>query len=526
MTRTVPVPIDGAGLATAPNESSIVHKVAWRIMPLIMVCYLFAFFDRINISFAKFALQSDLGLSDTAYGFGAGLFVVGYVLFEVPSNLMLYRVGARRWIARIMVSWGIATALMVFVQSEWQFYLLRFLIGAMEAGFAPGVLFYLTLWFPVAYRGRIISMLFLASAFAGLLGSPAAGLVLSHLDGVLAMPGWHWLFLVSGVPCVVLGYLVFKVLKDHIQDATWLTPNEQVLLSSRIADQNRNIGGHSLLDALKTPGFLTLGLIYFLIQISSYGLNFWAPHLIRTSGSTNPTVIGFLTSVPYLCGAIGMLVVGRLSDATGERRRFVVGLMTLASIGFFSAGVFDKHTGLLVLALAIMGMGVIAAIPAFWALPPKLVTGAGAAGGIALISTLGQLGGIVSPVMVGRINDLTGSTTPALYVIGCLTLLCVAILLYALPARLRVKEERSLLSAPRTDPYVQLSCMAPRAAGASTARRSKFRAPGFVGVCEVARRRDVVKPAGMSAVPTHPGITPQSGLGHPVVGSTKGSSAR
>lgn len=446
MTHTVTARIGSADCVAAPEESRIVRKVAWRIMPLIMVCYLFAFFDRINISFAKFALQSDLGLSDTAYGFGAGLFVVGYVLFEVPSNLMLYRVGARRWIARIMVSWGIATALMVFVQTEWQFYLLRFLIGAMEAGFAPGVLFYLTLWFPVAYRGRITSTLFLASAFAGLFGAPAAGLVLSHLDGVLAMPGWHWLFLVGGVPCVVLGVLVFKVLKDRIQDAAWLTPNEQALLSSRIAEQNRNIGGHSLLDALKTPGFLTLGLVYFLIQVSSYGLNFWAPHLIRTSGSTNPTTIGFLTAVPYLCGAIAMLVVGRLSDTTGERRKFVVGLMALASVGFFSAGIFDKHTGLLVLALAVMGAGVIAAIPAFWALPPKLVTGVGAAGGIALINTLGQLGGIVSPVMVGRIKDMTGSTTPALYVIGCLTLVCVAILLYRLPATLRLKEARSATS--------------------------------------------------------------------------------
>jgi MFS family permease len=426
-----------------PDLAGIVRKVAWRIMPLIMVCYLFAFFDRINISFAKFALQSDLHLSDTAYGFGAGLFVVGYVLFEVPSNLMLYRVGARRWIARIMVSWGIATALMLFVQTEWQFYALRFLIGAMEAGFAPGVLFYLTLWFPVAYRGRITSLLFLASAFAGLFGAPAAGLVLSHLDGLFGLAGWHWLFLVGGVPCVFLGVLVLKVLKDRIQDAAWLTPAEQGVLASRIAEQNKGIASHSMLQALKTPGFLTLGLVYFLIQVASYGLNFWAPHLIRTSGSSDPTVIGLLTAVPYLCGAITMVVVGRLSDTSGERRLFVAGLMLLAACGFFTAGLFDKHTAPLVFALAVMGAGVVAAIPAFWALPPKLVTGAGAAGGIALINTLGQLGGIVSPVMVGRIKDVTGSTTPALYVIGTLALACAAVVLYGLPAGLRAKEERT-----------------------------------------------------------------------------------
>ncbi|WP_316874291.1 MFS transporter [Ralstonia edaphi] len=434
------MPLQAATPPTQIDEARIVSKIAWRVMPLIMVCYLFAFFDRINISFAKFSLQTDLGLSDTAYGLGAGLFVVGYVLFEVPSNLMLYKVGARRWIARIMVSWGIATALMAFVQTEWQFYGLRFLIGAMEAGFAPGVLYYLTIWFPAAYRGRMTSMLFLASAFAGLLGAPASGLVLSHMDGVLAMRGWHWLFLVGGLPCVVLGYIVFKVLKDRIEDARWLAPEERALLSANIARQNRDIAGHSLIGALKTPGFLMLGLIYFLIQVSSYGLNFWAPHMIRTSGITNPTTIGLLTAVPYLCGAITMVVVGRVSDRTGERRKFVIGLMLLASVGFFSAGIFDKQTAMLVLALAMMGAGVVAAIPAFWALPPKLVAGAGAAAGIALINTLGQLGGIVSPVVVGRIKDMAGSTTPALYLIGGLGLVCAAILTFAMPAQLRAKD--------------------------------------------------------------------------------------
>jgi len=440
MAGTETMPLQAATPPTQIDEARIVSKIAWRVMPLIMVCYLFAFFDRINISFAKFSLQTDLGLSDTAYGLGAGLFVVGYVLFEVPSNLMLYKVGARRWVARIMVSWGIATALMAFVQTEWQFYGLRFLIGAMEAGFAPGVLYYLTIWFPAAYRGRMTSMLFLASAFAGLLGAPASGLVLSHMDGVLAMRGWHWLFLVGGLPCVVLGYIVFKVLKDRIEDARWLAPEERALLSANIARQNREIAGHSLIGALKTPGFLMLGLIYFLIQVSSYGLNFWAPHMIRTSGITNPTTIGLLTAVPYLCGAITMVFVGRVSDRTGERRKFVIGLMLLASVGFFSAGIFDKQTTMLVLALSMMGAGVVAAIPAFWALPPKLVAGAGAAAGIALINTLGQLGGIVSPVVVGRIKDMAGSTTPALYLIGSLGLVCVAILTFAMPAQLRAKD--------------------------------------------------------------------------------------
>ena len=427
---------------TTDSEKALVRKVAWRLMPLIMVCYLFAFFDRINISFAKFQLQTDLGFSDTAYGLGASLFVVGYVLFEVPSNLMLYKVGARRWIARIMISWGLATAAMVFVSNEWQFYALRFIIGAMEAGFAPGVLYYLTLWFPSHYRGRITSLLFLASAFAGLFGAPFSGLILGHLDGALQLRGWHWLFLLGGLPCVALGLLVLTRLKDRIEDAGWLNQAEKQLLLSRIDPPQAAHGQGSLLQAIRIPGFLTLGLIYFLIQIASYGLNFWAPQLIRSAGTENPSMIGLLTAIPYICGAIAMVVCGRLSDATGERRWFTAGLISLGALGFLCAGLFDDNTPLLLVSLGLLGAGVVASIPSFWALPPKLLAGAGAgaAGGIALINTLGQLGGIVSPVLVGRIRDLTGTTTPALYLIAGACVVTALLVLFALPEKLRTRD--------------------------------------------------------------------------------------
>ena len=421
-------------------EQSVIRKIAWRLMPLIMICYLFAFFDRINISFAKFQLTADLGLSNTAYGLGASLFVVGYVIFEVPSNLMLYRVGARRWIARIMISWGIATAAMVFVHAEWQFYALRFIIGAMEAGFAPGILYYLTLWFPASHRGRITSMLFLASAFSGIVGAPLSGLILDHLSGALGLAGWQWLFLVGGLPCLLLGGLVLLRLEDRVEDATWLTGAEKELLAGKIRQQNRMIGDHSLRRALLMPGVLVLGLIYFLIQVGSYGLNFWAPDLIRSAGSGDPALIGVLTAVPYICGAIAMVTIGRLSDATGERRRFVAGLIATGAVGFFAAGIFDTSVVMLVGSLAILGAGIVAAIPAFWTLPPKLLTGVGAAGGIALINTLGQLGGILSPIMVGATKDATGSTTPALYLIGGLCLVCAVLLLVALPGHLRTND--------------------------------------------------------------------------------------
>jgi MFS family permease len=423
------------------DHDSLIRKVAWRLMPLIMVCYLFAFFDRINISFAKFQLQGALHLSDTAYGLGASLFVIGYVLFEVPSNMLLYRVGARRWIARIMISWGLATSAMVFVTTEWQFYALRFVVGAMEAGFAPGVLYYLTLWFPESFRGRATSLLFLASAMSGLVGAPISGLILSQMNGVLGQPGWHWLFLIGGLPCLPLGWLVLRRFRDRVQDADWLSLAERNYLATQIKEPGTHAKGGSLWGAIRTPGFLVLGLVYFLIQVGSYGLNFWAPHLIRSSGISNSTTIGLLTAVPYVFGAIAMVIVGRVSDASGERRRYVAGLLVAAAFGFFAAGIFDKQTGLLTFALAVMGAGVVASIPAFWALPPRLLTGAGAAGGIALINTLGQLGGIVSPVMVGRIKDVTGSTTPALYAIGIASIVCAIVVMKALPAA-AMKAER------------------------------------------------------------------------------------
>ncbi|HEX4508789.1 MAG TPA: MFS transporter, partial [Burkholderiaceae bacterium] len=318
---------DPVPAASRIDHDALIRKVAWRLMPLVMICYLFAFFDRINISFAKFQLQGALHLSNAAYGLGASLFVVGYVIFEVPSNMLLYRVGARRWIARIMISWGLATSAMVFVTNEWQFYALRFIVGAMEAGFAPGVLYYLTLWFPETFRGRVTSMLFLASAMSGLVGAPISGLILDQMNGVLGQPGWHWLFLIGGLPCLPLGWLVLRRFQDRVQDADWLSAPERAHLATQIKEPGAHAKGGSLWGAIRTPGFLVLGLVYFLIQVGSYGLNFWAPHLIRSSGISNPTTIGLLTAVPYVFGAICMVVVGRVSDASGERRRYVAALL-------------------------------------------------------------------------------------------------------------------------------------------------------------------------------------------------------
>jgi D-galactonate transporter len=426
--------------ADTSREKQLVRKVGWRLMPLIMICYFFAFFDRINIGFAKAALTTDLGISNTAYGLGASLFVVGYVLFEVPSNMILYKVGAKRWIARIMISWGIATALMAAVSTTWEFYGLRFLVGACEAGFAPGILYYLTVWFPTSHRGRITSMLFVASAFSGVFGAPLAGLILGHMDGVAGVAGWHWLFLFGGVPCVALGFVVLRYLDNGVDDATWLAEDEKALLARSITRTAQVGKSHGMREALGNPGVLLLCLIYFLIQIGSYGLNFWAPDLIKTAGGGSPTLIGLLTAVPYICGVVCMVLIGRHSDITGERRFYVAGCLIAAALGFVGAGVFAHSVALLVVSLGVIGAGIVASVPAFWNLPPKLLSGAGAAGGIALINTLGQLGGIVSPVMVGWIKDVAGSATPALYVIAGLCLVCAIILLAAVPASLRVRD--------------------------------------------------------------------------------------
>ncbi|WP_122406785.1 MFS transporter [Bradyrhizobium sp. STM 3561] len=425
---------------TGISEHRVIRKIAWRLMPLIIVCYFFAFFDRVNISFAKAALQADLGLSNTAYGLGASLFVVGYVLLEVPSNMLLYRFGARRWIARIMISWGIATAAMVFVRSEWQFYSLRFVIGAMEAGFAPGILYYLTLWFPKSHRGRMTSVFFLATAFSGIIGAPISGLILNYLNGLHGLAGWQWLFVAGGLPCVALGLVVLFRFDDGIEQAKWLSDDERRIISVQLDRQKSEVDERSAWRSLLMPGVLLLGFIYFLIQVSSYGLNFWAPDLIKAAGVGSAAAIGFLTAAPYVCGAISMLVVGRMSDASGERPKFVAALILAAGFGFFASGAFDKNVVTLVGALAVLGAGVVAAIPTFWTLPPKILTGAGAASGIALINTLGQVGGIVSPVMVGSVKDWTGSTTPALYAIGSVCVLCAILLLTSLPRGLRAND--------------------------------------------------------------------------------------
>lgn len=394
------------------NELLLYRRVAWRIMPLAIICFLFSYFDRINISFAKTQMQQELGLSDAAYGLAASMFFVGYVLFEVPSSLGLKRYGAPAWICRIMVSWGLATAALVFAYTQYTLYFLRFLIGVMEAGFGPAILFYLACWFPRKHLAKMNGLWFLAVPLAGAVGGPAAGFLLGTMDGVLGLAGWHWLFLMSGLPCVLLGLLVLWKLDRDIEAAKWLSREEKDLLAENLAQDKRAakpILG-SIWRVLLTREVAIMAFIYYVVKTASYGLNFWMPHLIKSSGVQDMLWVGVLSALPYAVACIGMVLLTRYSDRTGERKRYLVYCLLAAAAGYLLACLFSGSPFAMMTALVLATAGTFIAIPIFWTIPQSTFSGLAIATGTAAINSVGQLSGIVAPVMVGKINDLTDST--------------------------------------------------------------------------------------------------------------------
>ncbi|AFK72829.1 MFS transporter [Pseudomonas alloputida] len=394
------------------NELLLYRRVAWRIMPLAIICFLFSYFDRINISFAKTQMQQELGLSDAAYGLAASMFFVGYVLFEVPSSLGLKRYGAPAWICRIMVSWGLATAALVFAYTQYTLYFLRFLIGVMEAGFGPAILFYLACWFPRKHLAKMNGLWFLAVPLAGAVGGPAAGFLLGTMDGVLGLAGWHWLFLMSGLPCVLLGLLVLWKLDRDIEAAKWLSREEKDLLAENLAQDKRTakpILG-SIWRVLLTREVAIMAFIYYVVKTASYGLNFWMPHLIKSSGVQDMLWVGVLSALPYAVACIGMVLLTRHSDRTGERKRYLVYCLLAAAAGYLLACLFSDSPFAMMTALVLATAGTFIAIPIFWTIPQSTFSGLAIATGTAAINSVGQLSGIVAPVMVGKINDLTDST--------------------------------------------------------------------------------------------------------------------
>ncbi len=431
------------GVAPTPSEErALLSKVTWRLIPLLLFCYIIAYIDRINVGFAKLHLREALGVDETifgsVYGFGAGLFFIGYFLFEVPSNLILQRVGARVWIARIMIVWGIVSMGMMFMKGVTAFYVMRFLLGAAEAGFFPGVILYLTYWFPAKARARTIALFATGGVIAGVIGSPMSGAILG-LDGVGGLAGWQWLFFLEAIPAVLMGLVVLFVLPDRPQQARWLSDREKHWIQTRIDDEAAQPGMQQrrhLKEVFTSGRVWLLCLLYFLMNVGGYGYEMWLPSIVKGFSGQSDAVVGFINAIPYLAAGVVMLLVGRHSDQTGERRGHVAVAAITSAVGFALSAWFENPY-LAMAALTLAFIGIKSTLGPFWALGTAFLTGTAAAGGIALINSVGNLGGFFGPYIVGIIKDRTQSNLIALLFLGA-ALLCMGVLALTIrPARPR-----------------------------------------------------------------------------------------
>ncbi|WNZ80935.1 MFS transporter [Pseudomonas sp. P105] len=394
---------------------SAYRRTAWRIIPLLIVCYLVAYLDRVNVGFAKLQMLDDLKFSEAVYGLGAGMFFVGYLMFEIPSNIALHRFGARRWIARIMVTWGLLSAAMMFIETPATFYLLRFLIGIAEAGFFPGIIFYLTTWFPSHRRGVIISLFIAGLPISSMLGSLISGLIMHKLDGVAGYAGWQWLFVIEGLPAVALGAAVFYLLCDRIDDAHWLSIEEKLGMRAALDREALEKPRHSVRDGLSDPKIWLLGAVYFCLVLGLYVISFWMPTIIRNSGVAEPWAIGVLTAIPYSIATVSMVIVGRSSDLHREYRWHLLICACIGAAGVVFGTLFGDSLLLSMVGLIIGTAAIISGLPVFWGMPTMVVGGAAAAAGIALINSLGNVAGFFSTIVVGWLTQQTGNTHAAMY---------------------------------------------------------------------------------------------------------------
>jgi len=395
---------------TESSEAALLSRVRRRLIPFMFLLYIAAYLDRVNVGFAALQMNRDLGLSPAVYGFGAGVFFIGYFFFEVPSNLIMARVGARMWIARIMITWGLISSAMMFVRGPLSFYALRFLLGVAEAGFFPGMILYLTYWFPARERGSAISLFMTAIALAGVVGGPVSGALLT-LHNVGGLAGWQWLFLLEGIPSVVLGVVVLMYLPDGPMDAKWLKEEEKGFLMGRLyasGPADATPKESTLRGVLTNPRVLGFGLCYFGVVTSLYGITFWLPTILQGLKQFSDFTIGLLSALPYIVAAIGMVLVGRHSDKTGERRWHVAGSAFIGAAGFLVSAMTDSPA-LKLAAFSVAAFGIFAAMPTFWTMPTAMLTGTGAAAGIAAINSIGNLGGLAGPSLIGWIRTATGT---------------------------------------------------------------------------------------------------------------------
>jgi ACS family tartrate transporter-like MFS transporter len=397
---------------------SAVRKARRRIVPLLFLVYIVAYLDRINVGFAALQMNAALGFSASVYGFGAGIFFLGYVVFEIPSNLILSRVGARLWIARIMITWGLVSAATMFVRTAPAFYALRFLLGVAEAGFFPGIIYYLTQWFPARERAQTIAVFMTAVLAAGIIGGPISGALLT-LHGAGGLAGWQWLFLLEGIPAAAWGVIVLVAMPDGPTDAVWLSGDERRALLDQLADEARRLPpeAHRIGPALASPRVWLMAVVYFTIPVALYGMGFWLPQILEASSGAGTVRIGMLSALPYGVGALGMIVSGRHSDRTGERRWHVALGAIAGGVAFALAGLVGG-TALPLALLSIAMLGLAAMFGPFWSLATSFVGGAGAAAGIALINSVGNIGGFVGPYAIGAVKDATGGYTGGLIAVG------------------------------------------------------------------------------------------------------------
>lgn len=413
----------------APSAAALA-RVSRRLIPFLLLLYILNFLDRVNVGFAALEMNRDLGFGPAVYGFGAGVFFLGYCLFEVPSNLVLYRTGARIWIARIMVTWGLAASAMMLVHTPASFYALRFLLGVAEAGFFPGIIYYLTGWFPARERARAYAWFLAAIPVCGVIGGPISGALLG-LDGRLGLRGWQWLFLLEGIPSLLVGIAVLRLLPDRPRDARWLRPEERAWLEQQLDAERAHRGpdqGHSLRKALGNPMVWWLALTYFLLIVPLYGYALWLPQLVKASGDFTNFEVGVITAIPYAVAAVGMVLVGRSSDRTGERHLHLV-LPALAGALGLVAATRTGSTALLVAALSLVAFGVLGWLGPFWALPTAFLREQAAAGGIALINSMGAVGGFVGPYLLGELKQRTGSFTPGLLLLAAAQVTAMVVVL-------------------------------------------------------------------------------------------------
>lgn len=434
----IPVP-ENASATRRPDPGSLpertLRKVRWRIVPLIVLLYLIAFLDRNNVGFAKGPLTHDLGINDAAYGLGAGIFFIGYVLMEIPSNAGMYRFGARRWIARILISWGILATAMAFVWNEPSFYTARFLLGAAEAGFFPAVLFYFTLWFPTAQRAAVLGLFIMAQPVANALGAPLSASLL-NLDGFLGLTGWQWMFIIEGVPAVVLGVFVPRLLTDRPSEARWLAPDEKAWLTSTMDAEyaaKALPGKHSFLQGLREPRAWVYGLLNFGMVCGIYGLGLWLPTIVKGLGVKDNTSLGLLVMIPYAVAIPFVYWWAKRADRTGRRALHASLSMVLAAVGLLGAAyLLPVNAAWAMAALSVAAVGIFSAGAPFLSIPSAAFAGATAAAALGLMNSLGNVGGFVAPYLVGLIKQATGSDQLALtFLAGCLTLTAVLVYAYA-----------------------------------------------------------------------------------------------